>query len=77
MALASTRRALSRSMASRIAPAIANGMQQGAAMDLLHGQKRAKGSHAENTNKFIVEVRAGPVCVDRGGDGRAAWTRMF
>lgn len=46
-------------------------------MDLLHSQKRAKGSHAENTNKFIVEVRATAGRVDRGREGRITCTEVF
>lgn len=68
MALMLARRSLARSLLSRMAPAMSGGMQQGGSLDLQNSQTRYKSSHAENTNKFIVEVRWG-----LGGWGLGGW----
>ncbi|KAL6782420.1 GDH2 [Auxenochlorella protothecoides x Auxenochlorella symbiontica] len=56
MALMLARRSLARSLLSRMAPAMSGGMQQGGSLDPQNSQTRYKSSHAENTNKFIVEA---------------------
>lgn len=76
MATMLARRSLARSLLPRMVPAMSGGMQQGGELDLQNSQGRYKSSHAENTNKFIVEVRGdGPVASNRFCCAPSARTR--